>query len=91
MVVDRLGTKGDNAIVDLSDPGGAYGAPAERVTELLARLGIDGFDACGENGEYHTTVLGGPGFRYELCWREPRVVAGPGYHFLECAAVERDL
>ena len=62
---------------------------AERVAELLARHGIDGFDACGENGEYHTSVLGGPGFRHDLRWREPRLVAGPGYHFLDCAAVER--
>ncbi len=31
--------------------------------EILAQLIADGVDACGENGEYHTFVYGGPLFR----------------------------
>lgn len=37
---------------------------------LLADLPA-GVDRCGENGEFHTCVLGGPGFRRTLPW--PRV------------------
>jgi diphthamide synthase (EF-2-diphthine--ammonia ligase) len=33
----------------------------------LERLGEEkGLDLCGENGEYHTMVLGGPGFESHL-------------------------
>lgn len=52
------------------------------VDELIARHGMDGFDACGENGEYHTCVIDGPGFAGPLHLLEPRVEVGAGYHHL---------
>lgn len=36
------------------------------LAELSERHGHEGFDACGENGEYHTCVLDAPGFKYGL-------------------------
>lgn len=39
---------------------------ADFVAELSRRHGVDGFDACGENGEYHTCVLDAPGFEGPL-------------------------
>ena len=39
---------------------------AERIEGLVAAHGEDGFDACGENGEFHTCVLWAPGFQDRL-------------------------
>jgi uncharacterized protein (TIGR00290 family) len=39
-------------------------------------------DACGENGEFHTFVTGGPNFRHPVAWRSlgrHRVVSPPEY------------
>ena len=36
------------------------------LENLVAEHGRDGFDACGENGEFHTCVLWAPGFRQRL-------------------------
>lgn len=47
----------------------------ELVDELLARHGVDGFDACGENGEYHTCVLFASGFDHALQLEGARVEA----------------
>ena len=47
---------------------------AALVDELLALHGRDGFDACGENGEYHTCVLDAPGFARPLELTDTRVV-----------------
>lgn len=46
----------------------------EVVERLIARHGEDGFDACGENGEYHTCVLNAPGFRTPLALHGAEVV-----------------
>lgn len=43
------------------------------LDELRERDGVDGFDACGENGEYHTCVLDAPGFAFALALEGPRV------------------
>jgi len=43
------------------------------IEELMARQGIDGFDACGENGEYHTCVLNAPGFERAVTLTGERV------------------
>lgn len=45
----------------------------ELVGELGEREGVDGFDACGENGEYHTCVLDAPGFDRPLRLEGERV------------------
>lgn len=38
----------------------------EAVQELLALRKLNGMDICGEEGEYHTLVLNGPNFQYEV-------------------------
>jgi uncharacterized protein (TIGR00290 family) len=40
-------------------------------------------DICGENGEYHTFVVGGPLFRGEINITESRVIEKDGYCFLD--------
>lgn len=57
------------------------------VGELSARHGAGGFDACGENGEYHSAVLDGPLLHHPVELLAPRVVAGDGHHRLEFAGV----
>lgn len=52
------------------------------VEELIARHGRDGFDACGENGEYHTCVCDGPGFARPIELVGARVEQGDGYRHL---------
>lgn len=53
----------------------------ELVAELCRRHGSEGFDACGENGEYHTCVLMAPGFRHPLRLEGARILdAGPYRH-----------
>ena len=59
------------------------------VEELVRRQGVSGFDACGENGEYHTCVLDGPGFARPLELAGARVVAAPGFHHLAFDGVRR--
>ena len=60
---------------------------AALLEELIARHGIDGFDACGENGEFHTCVLDGPGFRHPLELIEPRTVHTGEFHSLEFESI----
>jgi uncharacterized protein (TIGR00290 family) len=40
-------------------------------------------DLCGENGEYHTLVTGGPFFRKKICILESRVLLRDGHRFLD--------
>lgn len=54
----------------------------ELVGQLIERHGVDGFDACGENGEYHTCVIAGPGFERPLEFVNARVEPGDGFHSL---------
>ena len=62
---------------------------AELVEELIARHGRAGFDACGENGEYHTCVLDAPGFAHALHLNGARVEEGVGFHRLAFDSVGR--
>lgn len=62
--------------------------------DFLARL-PPGVDACGENGEFHSFVAGGPGFAHTLPVRVTRVYSHApavrpredvsGYHYAELA------
>ena len=61
---------------------------AALVEELVSRPGHAGFDACGENGEYHTCVIDGPGFSRGLRLRGARVERAPGYHHLVFDSVD---
>jgi uncharacterized protein (TIGR00290 family) len=49
---------------------------------LLAEL-PQGIDPCGENGEFHTFVRDGPGFRHPLAVRTGEVVERDGFVFAD--------
>jgi len=49
----------------------------------VAALEAAGVDACGEEGEFHTVVTGGPLFSAPLVLRHGQVVGHSGYSFLE--------
>jgi diphthamide synthase (EF-2-diphthine--ammonia ligase) len=51
----------------------------QTVTDLEAA----GVDACGEEGEYHTVVTGGPLFANDLPVKYGEIVHHAGYGFLE--------
>ncbi|MEF3312225.1 diphthine--ammonia ligase [Paenibacillus sp. GYB004] len=55
------------------------------IRELEAR----GIDPCGEGGEFHTTVLGGPIFRYRIPVRQGEIVRDGVYAFLPLELDER--
>jgi len=75
------------------------GTPAEALVgreldqglvDLLAEHhGQNGFDACGENGEYHTCVLEGPGFRFGLTLSGVRTVTTGNYSHVQFDEVGR--
>lgn len=52
------------------------------LAAFSARHGQQGFDAAGENGEYHSATLRAPGFRHALQLQRPRVLVGDGFHHL---------
>jgi len=62
---------------------------APLVEALIRRHGTGGFDACGENGEYHTCVLDGPGFSHALRLDGARVETGDGFTHLVFDAISR--
>ncbi len=73
------------AVISLA-PAGGVAAPfvgreldAALVDELLALHGSGGFDACGENGEYHTCVVDAPGFARPVELANARVVEDGDY------------
>ena len=39
---------------------------AEAVKQGVERIGPSGVDPCGENGEFHTLVTGGPMFKQKI-------------------------
>lgn len=49
----------------------------------IEELEAAGADACGEEGEYHTVVTGGPIFENDLVVKYGAVVHNQGYSFLE--------
>ncbi|HEY7346976.1 MAG TPA: hypothetical protein VH599_01560 [Ktedonobacterales bacterium] len=50
---------------------------------LIAEFETAGIDACGERGEYHTFVSGGPLFRYPLPVSLGERVSTPGYALID--------
>ncbi len=50
--------------------------------ELVERLEQDGVDVCGENGEYHTFVTGGPIFKGNISYRFGQKIVDNGYAIL---------
>ncbi|MBX3724429.1 MAG: diphthine--ammonia ligase [Xanthomonadales bacterium] len=52
---------------------------------LLAEFAATGIDLAGEQGEYHTVVTGGPGFRAPLHLEPGARVLRDGYWFLDLA------
>lgn len=51
--------------------------------DLLAEFDAAGIDLAGEQGEYHTVVVDGPGFEAPLSLRHGRRVLRDGYWFLD--------
>lgn len=49
-----------------------------------------GADPCGENGEFHTFVYGGPGFARPVAVARGEVVAREGFVFCDLVAAEHD-
>ena len=43
----------------------------------------EGVDPCGENGEFHSFVFGGPGFEEEIRFRAGEVVLREGHYFCD--------
>jgi diphthine-ammonia ligase len=57
------------------------GRKIDHVTmKVLEKTGID---MCGESGEYHTLVTGGPIFKSKLIFKTEKVVSNDGYWFLK--------
>lgn len=69
------------------------GAKAELIDEEWVGRGVDrdfmnylkskDIDLCGENGEYHTLVVGGPLFKRKIEITESRTIRRDGYWFLD--------
>lgn len=81
-------TAGIRAVLTCVDP---RQAPAEFAgrwfdEQLLADL-PDGVDPCGENGEFHTFVVDGPGFAHPLDVEVGDIVERDGFVFADVAAV----
>lgn len=60
--------------------------------EFIQYLKSRGLDVCGENGEYHTFVIGGPLFKGKIDITKAGVTSRQGHWFLEVKdfAVRRD-
>ena len=61
----------------------------ELTEAILTQIEALGYDACGENGEYHTVVVGGPRFEGEL-HLEPGVISENEWTY-SIALLETDL
>lgn len=51
--------------------------------EFLQYLKENNIDVCGENGEYHTVVVNGPGFNKGIKIENMRTIRRDGYWFLD--------
>jgi uncharacterized protein (TIGR00290 family) len=51
--------------------------------EFLSHLKDNNIDLCGENGEYHTFVTGGPMFQKEIKIAKSQPITRDGYWFLD--------
>jgi uncharacterized protein (TIGR00290 family) len=76
--------RGIRAVLTCVDPGQLDGAFAGRPYDeaLLADLPA-GVDPCGENGEFHTFVHDGPGFRAPIEVRAGEIVERDGFVFAD--------
>jgi diphthamide synthase (EF-2-diphthine--ammonia ligase) len=85
---DRLATEvidaGVRAVLTCVDPASVPAEFAGRCYDerLLADL-PDGVDRCGENGEFHTFAVDGPGFAHRLDVRVGEVVKRDGFVFAD--------
>jgi uncharacterized protein (TIGR00290 family) len=61
-------------------------AGCEINEEFLARL-PEGVDPCGENGEFHSFVFGGPDFRQRVACRTGDVISRDGFIFCDIVSV----
>ncbi len=59
---------------------------AQALAELSALSRHSGLDVAGENGEYHSMVLGGPGWQRTLRV-EGRTINAPSAHCLEITTI----
>ncbi|MFA1821994.1 diphthine--ammonia ligase [Virgibacillus oceani] len=50
--------------------------------EYLKELETRGIDPCGEGGEFHTTVINGPLFKYPISVRKGEIIKDGDYAFL---------
>ncbi|OPZ09734.1 MAG: ATP-binding region [candidate division BRC1 bacterium ADurb.BinA292] len=55
------------------------------ITDFTALHDANGFDLCGENGEYHTIVTGGPRFRQPIAIHRFTTRTGDGLAWIEIA------
>lgn len=75
IVAMKDGLGGDSRALDL------LGRPFDKASvELLTELGVD---ACGETGEFHTVVTGGPMFKRPIGLRFGRPLLRDGYWFVD--------
>jgi uncharacterized protein (TIGR00290 family) len=84
-------SRGVRAIVTCVD-GAQVGVPMAGCwydEALLARL-PQGVDPCGENGEFHTFVVDGPGFRAPIAVRPGEVVVREGFIFADVLPVAQE-
>jgi diphthine-ammonia ligase len=66
LVLDMLASGVKTIIVSCNETMGERFIGALLSQEVIAELESLGIDPCGENGEYHTLVIDGPGFSFPL-------------------------
>jgi uncharacterized protein (TIGR00290 family) len=83
-VADELMTLGVRAVITCVDPAQAPPGIAGRWydRELLAELPSE-VDPCGENGEFHTFVVEGPGFAHPVSVTVGEIVERDGFVFAD--------
>jgi uncharacterized protein (TIGR00290 family) len=83
-VANELLALGVRAVVTCVDPAQAPSSLAGRWYDraLLAEL-PSGVDPCGENGEFHTFVVAGPGFGHPLSVTVGEIVERDGFVFAD--------
>lgn len=84
LLAQEMGHAGVRAVLTCVDPSQLPPEFAGRWfdAELLEEL-PDGCDPCGENGEFHTFVVDGPGFSYPLDVTVGEVVERDGFVFAD--------
>jgi uncharacterized protein (TIGR00290 family) len=92
LLAEFIGAGFSATIVAVSDarlPTSLLGRQLDWAT--VADLEAAGVDACGEEGEFHTVVTGGPLFSAPLQLRHGAVVGHAGYSFLEVSLADGGL